>query len=143
MILPQSNFITVISHKVICDRRHSAKRKDRKGLFGNGHHTTALLKLQHSPRKAVDEIFCYLYRVVLPPKPHNVCIVTKSQTKSLCDKITNNVSHIYRQVGSKGITSFRCDHFGKTISVPPILLLYVFRTNRFGANSVLFDSSLI
>ena len=33
--------------------------------------------------------------------------------------------------------------FGATISAPPISLPYVFCTNRFGANSVLFDSSLI
>ena len=33
--------------------------------------------------------------------------------------------------------------FGATISAPPISLLYVFCTDSFGANSVLFNSSLI
>ena len=33
--------------------------------------------------------------------------------------------------------------FGATISARPISLPYVFCTDRFGTNSVLFDSSLI
>ena len=55
----------------------------------------------------------------------------------------NRTQRRVHRFGEVGITSFRCDHFGSTISAPIISLQYVFCTDRFGAKSVLFDSSLI
>ena len=48
---------------------------------------------------------------------------------------------VTRNMPSTSTTGSR--FFGATISAPPISLSYVFCTDHFGADSVLFDSSLI